>query len=126
MSGNAQYFKSIENYKYIIGDFTMEIKEAKEILNRNGFILEDSAEDKYKADLAKMGRYMANQGTEDYIKNVARVFAKNNKLSIEEVTGVMLNYMFRFLAKYQDQGCPATAAATDENVIAEFKEKSGK
>lgn len=106
----------------------MNINEAKEILNRNGFILEDSADDiKYKADLAKMGRYMANLGTEDYIKNVARVFAKNNKVSVEEATGIMLNYMFRFLAKYQDQGCPATAAATDENVIAEFnKIKSGK
>lgn len=126
MAGNTQYCQSMENYKYIIGDFTMEIKEAKEILNKNGFILEDSADDKYKADLAKMGRYMANQGTEDYIKNVAKLFAKNNKLSVEEVTGIMLNYMFRFLAKYQDQGCPATAAATDENVIAKFKEESGK
>ena len=105
----------------------MNINEAKEILNRNGFILEDSADDiKYKADLAKMGRYMANLGTEDYIKNVARVFAKNNKVSVEEATGIMLNYMFRFLAKYQDQGCLATAAATDKNVIAEFnKIKNG-
>lgn len=35
--------------------------------------------------------------------------------------------MFDFLAKYKEQGCPADVAATDENVIAKFKEiKSGK
>ena len=100
----------------------MEIKEAKEILNKNGFMLEDSTDDNYKADLAKMGRYMANQGTEDYIKNVAKLFAKNNNLSVEEVTIIMLNYMFRFLAKYQDNGYSTTETATDENVIAKFNE----
>ena len=40
MAGNAQYCQSIENYKYIKGDFTMEIKEAKEILNKAGYLVE--------------------------------------------------------------------------------------
>ena len=125
MAGNAQYCQSVENYKYIIGDFTMEIKEAKEILNKNGFILEDY--NFYKNPQRQMNAKRKKLSTEEYIKTVAQTFAKNNKkLSVETVTGLMLNYMFDFLAKYQDQGCPATAAATDENVIAKFKEESGK
>lgn len=103
----------------------MEIKEAKEILNKNGFILEDY--NFYKNPQRQMNAKRKKLSTEEYIKTVAQTFAKNNKkLSVETVTGLMLNYMFDFLAKYQDQGCPATAAATDENVIAKFKEESGK
>ena len=105
----------MENYKYIIGDFTMEIKEAKEILNKNGFILED-----YYFTENKISN-------EEYVKTVAKTFAKNSKkLSVENVTGIMLNYMFDFLLTYKNQGCPAEVAATDENVIAKFKEESGK
>lgn len=125
MAGNAQYCQSMENYKYIKGEFTMEIKEAKEILNKNGFILEDY--NFYKNPQRQMTAKRKKLSTENYIKTVAQTIAKNNKLSVEEVTGIMLNYMFDFLAKYKEQGCPAEVAATDENVIAKFKEiKSGK
>lgn len=125
MAGNAQYCQSIENYKYIKGDFTMEIKEAKEILNKNGFILEDY--NFHKNPQRQMTAKRKKLSTEAYIKTVAQKFAKNNKkLSVESVTGLMLNYMFDFLAKYKEQGCPAEVAATDENVIAKFKEESGK
>lgn len=93
----------------------MEIKEAKEILNKNGFILED-----YYLTENKISN-------EEYVKTVAQTFAKNNKkLSVENVTGIMLNYMFDFLLTYKNQDCPAEVAATDENVIAKFKEESGK
>lgn len=122
---NAQYCQSVENYKYIIGDFTMEIKEAKEILNNHGFILEDY--NFYKNPQRQMTAKRKKLSTEAYIKTVAQTFAKNNKkLSVESVTGIMLNYMFDFLSKYKEQGCPAEVAATDENVIAKFKEESGK
>lgn len=87
----------------------MEIKEAKEILNKHGFILEDT-----------------KNGTEEYIKNVAKAFAKKNKVSVETATGIMLNYMFKQLAKLQDQGCPAEVAADEPNIVSEFKEKNGK
>ena len=104
----------------------MEIKEAKEILNNHGFILEDY--NYYKNPQRQMTAKRKKLSTEAYIKTVAQTFAKNNKkLSVESVTGIMLNYMFDFLAKYKEQGCPADVAATDENVIAKFKEiKSGK
>lgn len=104
----------------------MEIKEAKEILNNHGFILEDY--NYYKNPQRQMTSKRKKLSTENYIKTVAQTFAKNNKkLSVESVTGIMLNYMFDFLAKYKEQGCPADVAATDENVIAKFKEiKSGK
>lgn len=125
MAGNAQYCQSMENYKYIKGEFTMEIKEAKEILNKNGFILEDY--NFYKNPQRQMTAKRKKLSTENYIKTVAQTFAKNNKkLSVESVTGIMLNYMFDFLAKYKEHGCPAEVAATDENVIAKFKEESGK
>jgi hypothetical protein len=102
----------------------MEIKEAKEILNKNGFILEDY--NFYKNPQRQMNSKRKKLSTEAYIKTVAQTFAKNKKLSVESVTGIMLNYMFDFLAKYKEQGCPAEVAATDENVIAKFKEESGK
>ena len=104
----------------------MEIKEAKEILNKNGFILEDY--NFYRNPQRQMAEKRKKLSTENYIKTVAQTFAKNNKkLSVETVTGIMLNYMFDFLAKYKEQGCPADVAATDENVIEKFKEiKSGK
>jgi len=125
MAGNAQYCQSMENYKYIIGDFKMEIKEAKEILNNHGFVLEDY--NFYRNPQRQMTAKRKKLSAEAYIKSVAQTFAKKNKkLSVESVTGIMLNYMFDFLAKYKEQGCPAEIAATDENVIAKFKEESGK
>ena len=115
----------MENYKYIIGDFKMEIKEAKEILNNHGFVLEDY--NFYRNPQRQMTAKRKKLSAEAYIKSVAQTFAKKNKkLSVESVTGIMLNYMFDFLAKYKEQGCPAEIAATDENVIAKFKEESGK
>lgn len=104
----------------------MRLKEAKEILNNHGFILEDY--NYYKNPHRQMTAKRKKLSTENYIKTVAQTFAKKNKkLSVESVTGIMLNYMFDFLSKYKEQGCPADVAATDENVIEKFKEiKSGK
>ena len=96
----------------------MELHEAKEILSKNGFVLES-----YEDDLMKMGRGMTKQGVEDYIKNVARVFATTTKsFTVEEVTGLMLNYMWKFLEEYQDEGCPASVAAKDQYVQELFYE----
>ena len=79
----------------------MRLEEAKQILNDNGFVLET-----YEEDLEKLGKAMTKQGIEDYIKNVARVFATTTKsFTVEEITGLMLNYMWEFLEEYQDEGC---------------------
>jgi hypothetical protein len=62
--------------------------------------------------------------TEKQWESLCKKFKLVNNLSY--CKNILNHYMFRFLAKYQDQGCPATAAAADENVIAKFKEESGK
>lgn len=95
-------------------------------MNNHGFVLEDYSF--YRNPQRQMTAKRKKLSTEKYIKTVAQTFAKHNKkLSVEYVTGLMLNYMFDFLANYKDQGCPAEIAATDKNVIAKFNEiKSGK
>ena len=80
-------------------------------------------QESYEEDLEKLGKAMTKQGVEDYIKNVARVFATTTKsFTVEEITGLMLNYMWEFLEEYQDEGCPANVAAKDQFVQERFYE----
>lgn len=80
-------------------------------------------QESYEEDLEKLGKAMTKQGVEDYIKNVARVFATTTKsFTVEEITGLMLNYMWEFLEEYQDEGCPASVAAKDQFVQERFYE----